>query len=104
MRQLATLLITLITLAVGLSISLVVFAVLAMLGSIAGLYFWWKTRALRKHLKEHIEAHTRARQAADGTPNGGAIIEGEWRDESGQATHPVQIPAPTERIVQREPG
>ncbi len=79
MRQLFTIAATVITIAIGLSVSLVAFAVLALLGSIAGVYFWWKTRELRRHIKQHLDAHTRSQKTMD--ENHGTVIEGEWQNE-----------------------
>jgi hypothetical protein len=89
MRQLFTLAATLITIAIGLSISLVAFAVLALLGSIVGVYFWWKTRALRRHLKQHLDAHTRSQKPMD--EHHGTVIEGEWQHETPAASTPNKV-------------
>ena len=79
MRQLFTIAATVITIAIGLSVSLVAFAVLAFLGSIAGVYFWWKTRELRSQIKQHLDAHMRSQKPVD--EHRGAIVEGEWQHE-----------------------
>ena len=89
MRQLLTIAATVITIVIGLSVSLVAFAVLAFLGSIAGVYFWWKTRELRSHLKQHIAAHTHSQRTAD--EDQGTIIEGEWLHESPPKPTPESI-------------
>lgn len=61
--------------------SLVFFAVIAVAGVILWLYFWWKTRAIRAHLRQQMEQQGRG-QAPDSTspasaPASGEIIEGE---------------------------
>lgn len=50
-------------LVVGLMFSLVVFAVAAVLASVVLAYLWWKTRDLRRQMREH--------------PRGGRVIDGE---------------------------
>lgn len=50
-------------LAVALMVSIVFFAVILTIGVLAGGYFWWKTRDLRKQMRER--------------PPGGRVIEGE---------------------------
>lgn len=54
-------------LVLGLMFSVVLLAVVAVLGLGAWGYFWWKTRALRQAMREQAER----------TGNGGTIIEGE---------------------------
>ena len=54
--------------------SLVFFAVLAIAGLIFWLYFMWKTRALRRQMREQLDAGARASASA---PASGDIIEGE---------------------------
>lgn len=58
-----------ILLALGLMFSLVLVAFIAIAGLVAWGYFWWKTRALRKAMRE---------QASGQTENGsGQVFEGE---------------------------
>mgnify|MGYP003619965910 FL=1 len=71
-----------VALAASFMFSLVVVAVLAVVALGVGLYFWWKTRALREAMRESIEAQQRAAEAmgaagADAPPADGAVIEGE---------------------------
>ena len=47
--------------------SLVAFAVIAVGGTIAGSWLWWKTRDVRKKMREQAQQQ----------PAGGHIIEGE---------------------------
>jgi membrane protein implicated in regulation of membrane protease activity len=56
-----------ILLVLGFMFSLVLFAVIAVVGLAAFGYFWWKTRALRKAMREQ----------APRTESGGQVIEGE---------------------------
>lgn len=53
----------LVLVAVGLLFSVVVFAILVSVGLVAWGYLWWKTRELRKQMRER--------------PAGGHLIEGE---------------------------
>ena len=70
-------------LALALTVSVVIFAVLAVAGMLVGVWFWWKTRALRRELKRAEEEwratpHGRT-DAAGGTSSAaeGVVIEGE---------------------------
>jgi hypothetical protein len=53
-----------VVLAAAFLFSLVLFAVLLGVGLIAGAYLWWKTRGLRRQLRESVEA---ARRTAPST-------------------------------------
>jgi hypothetical protein len=55
--------------------SVVLFAALLAFGLIAGGYIWWKTRALRKHMRAQFEA-MQARSPVK--PEAGDVIEGEF--------------------------
>jgi uncharacterized membrane protein YccC len=61
--------------------SLVFFAVLAIAGLIFWLYFMWKTRALRRQMREHLDAQRGAQASASAAtpsaPASGEVIEGE---------------------------
>lgn len=48
-------------------ISLVALAAIAAVGLVAGLYLWWRTRELRRRMREQMRQR----------PPGGQIIEGE---------------------------
>lgn len=48
-------------------LSIVVLAIVALAGLAGGTYLWWRTRELRKRLREHARAR----------PADGRIIEGE---------------------------
>ena len=69
--------------ALALTFSVALFAVVITVGAVAWGYFWWKTRAVRKAMREHMAAEMDARRA-DGAAHGrggagtrGLIIEGE---------------------------
>jgi uncharacterized membrane protein len=55
--------------------SVVLFAAFLAFGVIAGGYIWWKTRALRKHVRAQFEA-MQARSPV--RPEAGEVIEGEF--------------------------
>ena len=57
--------------------SLVFFAVLAIAGLIFWLYFMWKTRALRRQMREQLDASARSQACSPSAPAAGDIIEGE---------------------------
>ncbi|HHW65434.1 MAG TPA: hypothetical protein GX403_16060 [Rhodocyclaceae bacterium] len=69
--------------ALALTFSMALFAVLITVGAVAWGYLWWKTRAVRKAMREHMAAEMEARQAAGAAHRGGRtatrglIIEGE---------------------------
>ncbi|HEY5928979.1 MAG TPA: hypothetical protein VIU02_01580 [Burkholderiales bacterium] len=48
-------------------LSVVVLAAVAAVGLVGGAYLWWRTRELRKRLREHAQAR----------PAGGRVIDGE---------------------------
>jgi hypothetical protein len=54
---------SIVVLMVAFILSFVIFAALAGIALVAGGYIWWRTRALRRHLREH--------------GRGGRIIEGQ---------------------------
>jgi len=54
---------SIVVLMVAFIVSFVIFAAVTGLALLAGAYIWWRTRALRRHLREH--------------PPGGRIIEGQ---------------------------
>jgi hypothetical protein len=60
--------------------SLLLVAVLVSLGLLAWGYVWWRTRALRKLVREHL-------RSADATrpPDGGSVIEGDFVREAERA-------------------
>jgi hypothetical protein len=69
-------------LALGLALmfSVVVFVVIAVAGSVLWLYFWWKTRELRRRIKEQADLAGHAANSARDFPepqSSGEIIEGE---------------------------
>lgn len=66
-----------LTLAAAFMFSLVFVAVIAVAGLIAWGYFWWKTRALRKHLREQQAAAPFGQAAAEAGVASGDVIEGE---------------------------
>ena len=57
--------------------SLVFFAVLAIAGLIFWLYFMWKTRALRRQMREQLNTQQGAQPSGPTTEAHGDIIEGE---------------------------
>jgi hypothetical protein len=60
---------------VAFTFSLVLFAVLVAVGLTVWAYLWWKTRALRQHLREQMGEPMA--EAAGRSPPGGRVIEGE---------------------------
>jgi hypothetical protein len=69
--------------ALALTFSVALFAVVITVGVVVWGYLWWKTRAVRKAMREHMAAEMEARRAAGAAHSGGAaatrglIIEGE---------------------------
>ena len=81
LAQALTVIVGVIVIGLSLMFSLVVFAIVAILGLIFVLYFWWKTRELRKQLRDQaaMQASNPASRApaAEASIDGGAVIEGE---------------------------
>ena len=82
--QLLTLVGTALALAVALTFSLVVVAVVAVAGVLIWGYVWWKTRELRRQMRDAMAAQAAGAQGArptagadESTAASGAIIEGE---------------------------
>lgn len=72
-RKLATLLVTVAMVALVLMFSAVLFAVIIVLGAIAWVYLWWKTRELRQQMRDFTPREVqRDEQASDGN-----VFEGE---------------------------
>jgi hypothetical protein len=69
LRQILTAVVSIAVLVAAFALSLVIFAALAAIALIAGGYVWWRTRALRRQMRER--------------PPGGRVIDGEvMRDSS----------------------
>jgi len=88
--QLLTVIVGLVALAGAFMFSLVFFAVVAVLVLTFGLYFWWKTRAIRRQIREQMAAQQErntsaqaeggpfaSRPAEPEAPRAGDVIEGE---------------------------
>ena len=81
LAQVLTLIASIVLLVGAFMFSLVFFAVIAVAGLILWLYFWWKTRAIRAHIRKQMEQQASG-QRPDFTPQAsgpasGDIIEGE---------------------------
>ena len=63
-------------LVVGFMFSLVALAVVAVGAVLAGTWFWWKTRALRREMREQMRQQQPS-GASEQQPFAGRIIEGE---------------------------
>ncbi len=76
LRKLVALIVTLMVFVLALMFSAVLLAILAIVVTIAGVYLWWKTRALRKQLRMMRSVATpEARRAAQASNDG--VFEGE---------------------------
>ncbi len=82
--QVLTVVASVVLLGAAFMFSLVFFAVIAVAGLILWIYFWWKTRAIRAHIRQQMD------EQASGQPRGpdfkpeaskagseGDVIEGE---------------------------
>jgi Flp pilus assembly protein TadB len=76
--------VTAVAVVVALVFSVVLLAALLAVGLIAGGYIWWRTRALRRQLREQMAA-AQARAAAAQPQPQGDIIEGEFTRTSEAA-------------------
>ncbi len=62
----------------AIAVSLVVFAVLLVVVLGVGIYFWWKTRHVRKQMREQMQMGEQMRRQAPPNPRAdGDVIEGE---------------------------
>lgn len=71
----------LLLLAGALVFSVFLFAALAIVGAALWGFLWWKTRALRRHMRtqmEQMQEQARQRGAAPESDAPGAVIEGEF--------------------------
>lgn len=69
-----------VLLVLGFTFSLLILAAAAVIGVLGFGYLWWKTRALRKHMREQMDYQTQhgpAPPPIDGNASDGDIIEGE---------------------------
>ena len=64
-------------LAAGFVFSLLIVAIIAVIGLAASAYLWWKTRSLRRHLSEQMQREQQHSLAQDEPLTEGVIIEGE---------------------------
>lgn len=71
LQKIAAVLVTIVLFGFALMASVVLFAVVLCLGAIGWGYFWWKTRKLRREMRNRAGA---ARQTSDGST---VVIEGE---------------------------
>ena len=72
-----------VLLVLALTFSLVLFAVLAVGGLLVWVYLWWKTRELRRQMREHPQ------QTYD-TQENGRVIEGEVIRDSDDPERPLR--------------
>jgi hypothetical protein len=75
--QLAAAIVGILTLTAALMFSAVFFVVLALAGLIVWAYFWWKTKALRKAMREQMAAAQAQPFGTPPPPQDANIIEGE---------------------------
>jgi hypothetical protein len=82
-----------VVLLAGLFVSAVVFSVLLVVGIVAGGWFWWKTRALRKQLGERMAQMQRmqagARPGGPGPEAPADVLDGDFiREADRQESRP----------------
>ncbi len=76
MQKIGAVLAGIVVFALALTVSVLFFAVVVAVGLVVSGVVWWKTRALRKAMREvRAEAERRASQGP--APNEGIVIEGE---------------------------
>jgi ABC-type bacteriocin/lantibiotic exporter with double-glycine peptidase domain len=71
-----------ILLVLGFMFSMVVLAIAAVIGLVAFGYFWWKTRELRKVLREQQATAATTRPAGGEVFEGEAVVVEEYRAET----------------------
>lgn len=62
---------------VAIMFSAVIFAVLLVVGTAAGVYLWWKTRALRRQVEAQMRQFQAQNVTRENTAFGGEVFEGE---------------------------
>lgn len=72
-RKLVALFVTVAVVALAVMFSAMLLVVIAILGTLAWAYLWWKTRALRRHMRD---LQAQARERAESASND-AVFEGE---------------------------
>lgn len=73
-RNLLAFLVTAILLVVGIAFSVVAFAILAVLGAVAGIWVWWRTRPLRREMDARFSSQD------DRVIEGEAVVVEEFRE------------------------
>ncbi len=78
-----------VVLLAGLFVSAVVFSVLLVVGVGVAGWFWWKTRGLRKQLRERMAQMQRAQSGAAAgpasAPSSGDVLDGDFIREADQS-------------------
>ena len=77
-RKVAVVVAAVLVIGVALLFSVVLLAVLLTVGVVAGGYVWWRTRALRKQLREQVEAMLARARATSAPQDQADVIEGEF--------------------------
>jgi hypothetical protein len=76
MRKVVAVLTTAALVVLGLMFSVVIFTVIAVAGLTAWGYLWWKTRGLRRQLREQMSTQTMGGMVNEAEAHKGEIIEG----------------------------
>ena len=80
LRKLAALIMTAALLGLVLMFSAVLLVIIAIVGAIAGIYLWWKTRELRKQMRDFAtRAAVREEQARENDVIEGEVIRTSWK-------------------------
>lgn len=90
-----------VVLGAALFFSVIVFAVLAVVGVIAGAWLWWHTREVRGQLRAQMREAQRAAQSQ--TAREGEVIEGDYIREARRPSQSDAQPG-AGAGTQREPG
>lgn len=72
MQKVVGVVVTVVVIGLALMFSVLLFAVVVSVGVVAWAYLWWRTRELRKQMREQ-----RGRHPSAGGRSGGVVIEGE---------------------------
>lgn len=88
--KLLTLLASVVLLIVGLMFSVLFLAVVAAVGLVVWGYFWWKTRELRKVMRQQQPGEP---FSSSGTGGGGHVVDGEATVVEGEFTQ-VRVTLP----------
>lgn len=95
-NKLVAIIVSIVLMAAGLMFSVVAFGVIAILALVVGGWFWWKTRAIRRQMREQMADMSRAMDQQSSPASHEDIIEGEFVRETRQSGRLIEGEPPSE--------